>query len=194
MEGARGGTAAPQRRRLLFRGLLPSCIHPLRHPTCHCFCGPCERDGSSRILEMITQRCHRLRLAPRARFLSVTGGPPDACACCAESNESHLSCHSCLVWTVEEMAKEEEQRERRARQPKANFENSLSLHVGTCWAVVCALFPPLRFFLVGDCALHSCTNSAILRSNLNLVRKKNTTINLSSHFLAEEDQNLSYYW
>jgi hypothetical protein len=34
---------------------------------------------SSHILEMITQRCHRLRLAPRARQLSVTGGPLAGC-------------------------------------------------------------------------------------------------------------------
>jgi hypothetical protein len=69
---------------------------------CHCFRGPGDVI-SSRILEMITQRCHRLRLAPRARQLSVTGGPPDASACRAESNESHLSC---LVWRRWQMGRQ----------------------------------------------------------------------------------------
>jgi hypothetical protein len=69
----------------------PASTHFATHLACHCFHGP--RDIiSSRILEMITQPCHRLRLAPRAGLLSVTGGPPDVSACRAESNDgSHLS-------------------------------------------------------------------------------------------------------
>jgi hypothetical protein len=91
---------------------------------------------------------------------------------------SHLS----FVPRAEEMTDGtgEEQRERRARQPKANSEASMSGRVGPC------TFFSLFVSSLPDCALHFWFTIQLL------YEPTNSPFFFVYHWFAEEDQNFSY--